>query len=75
MTTLAQAQAMLDALLAQPPGSIGSVSIGGRTVSYRSLGELTDAIVFWERRVATLTARAAGKRGPSFLAADFRSRQ
>jgi len=66
MITLAQAQAILDALIQQqicdPVGNIGSVSIAGRSVSYRSAADLIEQIDYWSRMVARLTAQQSGVR-------------
>ncbi len=62
--TLTQAQQILNALIEQqicdPAGSLGSVSIAGRSVSYRSAADLIELINFWEGKVAELQRRAAG---------------
>lgn len=63
--TAAQAQAMLDALIAAVPDSSGaaSISVGGKSISYRSLTELNTAIDFWDARVKTLTRGGLRVRG------------
>jgi hypothetical protein len=73
MTTLAQAQAQLDALLAAQVTNLRSVSIGGRSVSYASAQEMIDAINYWERRVSELSRKAAGMSRHGYSVADFRS--
>lgn len=75
MITLAQAQTNLDALLALPPGDIGSVNISGRTVTYRSAAELQSLINYWTRIVAGLKRKADGQSRHSVAAASFRSNQ
>lgn len=73
--TLEQAQANLDALLAAQaaaPGSLRSVSIGGRSVSYASAQEMTEAINYWTRMVNTLSRRAHGNPRHGYSVADFR---
>ena len=72
--TLAQAQANLDSLLAAQAGQMLSVSIGGRTVTYRSLKEVTEAINYWSRMVTQLTRTAAGGTRHGYALADFRDR-
>lgn len=72
--TLEQAEAQLAALLAAQSGNTLSVSIGGRSVSYRNLGELTAAITFWQRMVVQLARSRDGVGSTSYKAADFRSR-
>jgi len=72
--TLAQAQANLDSLLAAQAGQMLSVSIGGRTVTYRSLKEITEAINYWSRMVTQLTRTAAGGTRHGYALADFRDR-
>jgi hypothetical protein len=62
--TLAQAQQILDWLIEQkicdPAGNIGSVSIAGRSVSYRSAADLDEEIFRWQEIVTELQRRAAG---------------
>jgi len=70
--TVAQAQAQLDALLAAQAGQMLSVSVGGRTVTYRSLKEVTDAINYWSRLLAQLQRVAAGGPRVGHSLADFR---
>jgi hypothetical protein len=71
--TLVQAQAQLDGLLAAQMSQMLSVSIGGRTVTYRSLKEISDAIAQWSRIVAQLQRVAGGGSRHGYAAADFRS--
>lgn len=71
--TLAQAQAQLDSLLATQASGMLSVSIGGRSVTYRSSRDLQDAITYWARLVAQLTRTAAGGPRIGHSLADFRS--
>lgn len=73
--TVAQAQAQLDALLAAQAGQMLSVSIGGRTVTYRSLKDITDAIDYWSRTLARLQRVAAGGPRHGYSLADFRGTQ
>ena len=74
--TLEQAQANLDALLAAQaaaPGSLRSVSIGGRSVSYASAQEMIEAINYWTRMVGKLQRQADGVSRHGYSVADFRS--
>lgn len=50
-------------LLDDPLGSIGSVSINGRTVSYKTTQDLMDIVKFWERQRSEAVASAAGRSG------------
>lgn len=73
--TLEQAQAQLDALLAAQVGMTLTVSIGGRSVSYRSMSEMIDAVNYWQRIVLQLSRKASKQSTTSYRLADFRSRQ
>ena len=72
---LSKAQEILDALIEQqvcdPSGNLGSVSVGGRTVSYRSAEDLLKLINYWSRIVAEQTRRAAGSPRHSMKTARF----
>lgn len=61
---LAKAQEILDALIEQqicdPSGNLGSVSVAGRTISYRSADDLVKLINYWSRIVAQQSRLAAG---------------
>lgn len=71
--TLAQAQVNLDALVnAQMTGSL-AVSVGGRSLSFRTMKDLIEGISFWERKVAALTRIAAGGSKHGFAVADLSS--
>lgn len=63
--TQAQAQAMLDALIAAVPDTSGAlaVSVGGKTVTYRSMEEINKAIDFWDARVKKLSRGGIRVRG------------
>lgn len=50
-------------LLEDPMGTIGSVSINGRTVSYKSAEELEQIVTFWEKQKSKAAASAAGRSG------------
>lgn len=74
--TLANAQTILDNLIdAQAAGvnEFTSVTIGGRTVSYRSAEDVTRLINYWSRVVAQLQRKAAGRSRHGYAVADFRS--
>ncbi len=62
--TVTQAQEMLDKLIDQqlcdPAGTLGSVTVGGRTVSYRSAEDLIMLIDYWRGLLTELQRRAAG---------------
>lgn len=70
-----QAQANLDALVAAQSSNLLSVSIGGRTVTYRTTADLTAAINFWVRVLNGIKRKAAGASRHSMAAAAFRSNQ
>ena len=76
--TLAQAQQVLDALIAaqiaDPAGTIGSFSIAGRSVSYRDSRDMIDQINYWSSIVAQKQRQAAGQSRHGFAVADFRGR-
>lgn len=73
--TLAELQAIADALKQQllddPLGTIGSVSIAGRSVSYRSVDELTKLINYYSRELARLQRKAAGGSSSNHSLAKF----
>jgi hypothetical protein len=74
--TVAKAQEILDALVeAQAAGAteFSSVSIAGRTVTYRGAAEITEQINYWSRVVAGLKRQAAGRSRHGYSVADFRS--
>ena len=73
--TQAQAQANLDSLVNAQINNMLSVSIGGRTVSYRTGKDLIDAINYWSRVLAGLQRTAAGLSRHGMSAAAFRSNQ
>lgn len=74
--TREQAQQVLDALIQaqieDPSGSLGSVSVGGRTVTYRSAEDMISLINYWRRTVAELSRVAAGGSRISMKRATFR---
>ncbi len=75
--TLTQAQQVLDALIAAQisgaveGGAMSSVSVGGRTVSFRSMQELIEAITFWQSMVSNLQRAAAGESRTGLRLARF----
>lgn len=76
--TLETAQSILDALLEQRAAGVshfGSVTIGGRTVTYRTSQDLAAEINYWARVVAGLQRQAGGESRHGFSVANFRSRQ
>lgn len=60
MITKAQAQAQLDALLSAQSNNILTVTIGGRTVTFRDAPDLAESVNYWQRVVAGLTREAQG---------------
>jgi len=74
--TLAQAQQVLDALIqaqiADPSGSIGSVTVNGRTVTYRNAEDVIKLINYWRGIVAEKSRIAAGDSRLSMKRASFR---
>lgn len=71
--TLEQAQAQLAALMSAQASNLRTVSIGGRSVSYASAGEMIEAINYWMRMVNTLQRKADGVSRHGYSVADFRS--
>jgi NADH/NAD ratio-sensing transcriptional regulator Rex len=74
--TLANAQAILDNLVESQVCGVNeftSVSIAGRTVTYRNAQELSQLITYWSRVVAELRRTAAGRSRHGYSVADFRS--
>lgn len=73
--TVAEVNEIIDTLkcqlIADPMGTIGSVSIGGRTVSYKSADELEKIVTFWEGQLSRATASAAGRSGTNPKVARF----
>jgi hypothetical protein len=76
--TLSQAQAQLDAWLAASLAIAGGKEhrIGDRMVKLEDGVEVREQIMFWQRQVNALTARAAGATGgsSSYAVADFSDR-
>lgn len=75
MTTtisLEQAQAQLDALLAAKASNMLTVSIGGRSVTYRSAADVLEQINYWTRVIAGLKRQASGLSRHGFSVAGFR---
>ena len=74
--TLAQARAQRDALLAsQAAGSLQSISIHGRTVTYASAAEFQEQLNWWIRVVSELERVASGRNRHGVSHADFRTRR
>lgn len=73
--TVAQAQEMLDGLIEQqlcdPAGNIGSVSIAGRSITYRNSADLTDQIDYWRGLLTELQRKAAGMHRVGMKLAKF----
>lgn len=59
------------ALLDDPAGTLGSVSINGRMVQYRSTDDLLKLINFYAREIARLERIAAGGRRTNYAVARF----
>lgn len=76
--TLTQAQAQLDAWLAASLSIAAGKEhrIGDRMIRLEEGAEVREQIMFWQRQVNTLTARAAGASGGSagYAVADFSGR-
>jgi hypothetical protein len=74
--TLADAQTILTKLIeaqkANPSGTIGSVQIGTRSVTFRSAADVIELINYWQRMVATLSRAAAGRPRHGRSVATFR---
>jgi multidrug resistance efflux pump len=73
--TQAQAQAQLDALLEAQSNNFLSVSIAGRTVTYRTAEDVIKAINYWQRVVSGFQRSADGHSRHGFQIANFQSRQ
>lgn len=75
----ADAQEILDRLIdahkCDPLGALGSVSIGGRTFTYKSAEDLIRMINYWSGVVADAQRVAAGQHRLSLAVADFRGRR
>lgn len=48
------------ALIQDPGGMIGSVSIAGRSVAYKSADDLTKLIAFWQKQLTLAQGAAVG---------------
>lgn len=72
--TLADAQEILNALVQaqkdDPLGALGSVTINGRTVSYKSADDLIKMLNYWQNMVARLQRSGSRRHGRSV--ASFR---
>ena len=75
--TLAQAQQVLDALvqaqIEDPSGSLGSITVNGRTVTYRSAEDVIKLLEYWRGIVAQKTRTARGASGIGMKRASFRT--
>lgn len=76
--SLADAQTILTALIeaqkCDPVGAIGSISINGRTVTYKGSDDLIKQVNYWARIVAGLQRNAAGVSRTSFVLPNFSGR-
>jgi hypothetical protein len=74
--TVAQAQQVLDALIQaqidDPSGSLGSITVNGRTVTYRTAEDVIKLINYWRGLVASLTRTSRGGSRISMKLASFR---
>lgn len=74
----ADAQSILDALIQaqinDPAGAIGSISVAGRTVTYKSGAELIQQINYWQRIVSGFQRKTAGMSRHSFVLPNFSGR-
>ncbi len=73
--TLAQYVALRDALIETPPNAMGSVSVAGRTVTWSSLKEFREQLVWLEGMITTLRTVAAGGSRLGFSLANFQNTQ
>lgn len=73
--TQAQAQTNLDALLSLQSGELSSVSIAGRTYTYRDAQDIIRLINYWQRIVSGFQRRADGGSHHGFKAANFQNKQ
>jgi hypothetical protein len=69
--TLATAQSQLDALLEAQSNNMLTVTIGNRSVSYRSAADIQQQINYWARIVNDLTRQAGGESRHGFKVANF----
>jgi hypothetical protein len=76
--TLADAQSILkkliDAQACDPVGALGSVTVGGHTVTYKGADDLIKMINYWSRVAANLQRAAAGVSRTSFVLPNFSGR-
>ncbi len=73
--TLAQAQSQLDALLEAQSNNLLTVTIGNRSVSYRSAEDIQAQINYWHRIVNDLTRVAGNEPRHGFKVANFQRTQ
>ena len=73
--TLAQAQQVLEALVQaqidDPSGSLGSISVAGRTVTYRDAEDVIKLIEYWRGMVDAKRRLAHGGSGLGMKRATF----
>lgn len=75
--TQAQAQSILDSLIAARASAndFGSVTIAGRTITYRNTEDLTKEINYWSRIVSGYQRQADGHSRHGFKVANFQNTQ
>lgn len=73
--TLAQYVTLRDALIETPPSAMGSVSIAGRTVTWTSLAEFREHLIWLEGIITSLRTVAAGGSRLGFSLANFQNTQ
>lgn len=64
-------QALKTQLIEDPSGALGSVTVGSRTVTYRSAEDLEKLINFWARQKSQAQAAAAGRGRVNISVAKF----
>lgn len=69
--TREQAQAQLDALIAATSSNLLTVTIGGRSVVYRSAQDLQAQINYWQRIVTGFDRVTAGQSRHGFSVPSF----
>lgn len=73
--TLAQAQAQLDALLEAQSNNLLTVTIGSRSMSYRSAADIQQQINYWHRVIAGIQRAAGNESRHGFRVANFQRTQ
>lgn len=69
--TLAQYVALRDALISAAPNAMGSVSIGGHTVTWVTLKEFRDHLTWLEGIIGSMQRMAAGGSRVDFAVANL----